>query len=160
MLAVIQSSGDGYTARFERHYKHSVEKVWAFLTENGKLQKWFAELRVEELREGGRILFDMGNGTFEEMRIIELRAPSVLEYTWADDRVRFELYPEGEGCRLVLIETLNRVTDHTPRDLAGWHVCLDVIGALLDEQPLSDRKQQWERWYAEYAQLTKALPQT
>jgi len=152
MLAVLQQTEEGYVARFERHLKHSVEKVWSYLTENDKLKKWFSELQVDDLREGGVIKFDMQDGTFEEMKIIELQLYSVLEYTWAEDRVRFELYPEADGCRLVLIETLNKITDHTPKDLAGWHVCLDVIKALLEERALDSRTSEWEKWYKEYTQ--------
>lgn len=150
MLAVLQRTEVGYAARFERHLKHSVEKAWSYLTENDKLKKWFSELHVDDLREGGVIKFDMQDGTFEEMRIIELRMHSVLEYTWGEDRVRFELYPESDGCRLVLIEKLNSITSHTPRDLAGWHVCLDVIKALLEEQTLDSRQSEWEKWHKEY----------
>lgn len=73
MLAVIQQIENGYIARFERHLKHSVEKVWSSLTENDKLAKWFSELRVDDLREGGIIKFDMQDGTFEELEIIELK---------------------------------------------------------------------------------------
>jgi uncharacterized protein YndB with AHSA1/START domain len=155
MLAVIEQNGDGYIARFERHLKHPVEKVWASLTENDKLKKWFSELEVADLREGGVIKFDMQDGTYEEMRILELKMHSVLEYTWGEDQVRFELYPEPEGCRLVLIEKINQITDHTPRDLAGWHVCLDGIKALLDEQDFGPQKPEWEKWYKDYAAAIK-----
>ncbi|UUZ81910.1 SRPBCC family protein [Paenibacillus sp. P26] len=151
MLAVVQKVEGGYVARFDRHLKHSVEKVWSWLTENDKLGKWFAESRVEDLREGGVIKFDMQDGTFEEMQIIELKMHSVLEYTWGKDRVRFELYPEEGGCHLVLIEKIREITDHTPKDLAGWHVCLDVISALLDGRTL-DRKDEWRAQYEKYVQ--------
>ncbi|UFJ39575.1 ABC transporter substrate-binding protein [Brevibacillus humidisoli] len=134
------------------------EKVWASLTENEQLAKWFPELRMDELREGGVITFDMQDGTFEELRIIEFAMYSVLEYTWGDDQVRFELYPDGEGCRLVLIEKINKITDHTPKDLAGWHVCLDVIEALLDGSTLEDRKNEWEKWHEKYVQVIEKLP--
>ncbi|GAA3403383.1 SRPBCC family protein [Paenibacillus hodogayensis] len=157
MLAVLQQTGDGYVARFERHLKHPVEKVWSFLTENDKLKKWFSELHVDELREGGVIRFDMQDGTFEEMKILDFRLHSVLEYTWGEDRVRFELYPEPDGCRLVLIETITEITDHTPKDLAGWHVCLDVVEALLDDRTLDSRKKEWEARYKEYVQLVDGL---
>ncbi|MED1952515.1 SRPBCC family protein [Brevibacillus centrosporus] len=152
MLAFMQKVENGYIARFERSIKHSVEKVWALLTENDKLAKWFSELSVDDLREGGVIKFDMGDGTFEEMKILELQTQSVLEYTWAEDIVRFELYPEPEGCQLVLIEKITRITDHTPRDLAGWHVCLDVIIALLDGRTIDSRKEEWAKWYEKYVQ--------
>lgn len=63
MLAAIHPHPDGgYTARFERRLKHPVEKVWASLTENDKLKKWFPELRIDDLREGGVVKFDMQNG--------------------------------------------------------------------------------------------------
>jgi len=153
MLAGLQQVPNGHIARFERHLKHSVENVWAYLTENDKLAEWFAELRVDDLREGGVIRFDMQNGTFVEMEIIELQTNAVLEYTWGEDRVRFELSPEPGGCRLVLIEKITKTTDHTPKDLAGWHVCLEVIGALLDGRTLASRKEEWEIWYEKYVEL-------
>ncbi|MFM1655186.1 SRPBCC family protein [Brevibacillus sp. B_LB10_24] len=154
MLADIKKTEDGYIARFERHFRHSVEEVWAFLTENEKLAKWFSELQVEDLREGGLIKFDMQNGTFIDMKILELSMHSVLEYTWGDDIVRFELYPEADGCLLVLIEKLKVMTDHTPKDLAGWHVCLEVISALLDGRTIESRKAEWEKWYEKYVRAT------
>jgi uncharacterized protein YndB with AHSA1/START domain len=150
LLAVVQKVENGYTAHFERCFKHSVEKAWSMLTENEKLSQWFAELRIDNLREGGMIKFDMQDGSFEEMEILELKMYSVLEYTWGEDIVRFELYPEPEGCRLVLIEKIKEITNHTPRDLAGWHVCLDVIHALLDGRTIESREEEWKKWYEEY----------
>ena len=149
MLAVINKADNGYVARFERELQHPAPEVWSYLTNNEKLAKWFPELSVQELRAGGIIKFDMQNGTFEEMKIIEVQAESVLEYTWAEDVVRFELYPNPGGCSLVLIEKISTITDHTPRDLAGWHVCLDVIEALLDGRTV-DRKDEWKKRYEEY----------
>lgn len=156
MLAVVKHTENGYVARFERKLKHSVEKVWSSLTENDKLKKWFSELHVDELREGGVIKFDMQDGTFEELTIVELKLHAVLEYTWGEDQVRFELYPEADGCKLILIEKINQMTNHTPKDLAGWHVCLQVIAALLDGQTVHSREDEWEKWHKEYAQLIAA----
>ncbi|GED70944.1 hypothetical protein BRE01_46460 [Brevibacillus reuszeri] len=150
MLADIQKAEKGFTARFERHLKHSVENVWAYLTENEKLARWFSELSVDDLREGGSIKFDMQNGTFEEMKITALDMQAVLEFTWGEDLVRFELYPEAEGCLLVFKEYINQMTSHTPKDLAGWHVCLDVIAALLDEREVVSRMEEWKKWYEQY----------
>lgn len=156
LLALIQKVENGYTAKYERHFKHSVEKVWSYLTDNDKLPQWFSELRVDELLEGGVIKFDMGDGTFEEMRILELKMHSVLEYTWGEDIVRFELSPEQDGCLLVLIEKIHTITDHTPRDLAGWHVCLDVIASLLNGDAI-ERKEEWKKWYEKYIQVVNQV---
>ncbi|GIN59007.1 hypothetical protein J8TS2_33260 [Lederbergia ruris] len=150
MIATIKQVDDGYMARFERHFKHPVERVWAMLTENEKLKLWFPELAIEELREGGIIQFDMQDGTYEKMTITDYSPKSVLEFTWADDLVRFELYEESAGCFCIMKEKLQTITEHTPRDLAGWHVCLDVIQALLDGRVIESRKQEWEKWYEQY----------
>ncbi|WP_103110827.1 SRPBCC family protein [Brevibacillus reuszeri] len=157
MLAGIQKTDEGFTARFDRHLKHSVESVWAYLTENEKLATWFSELSVDDLREGGSIKFDMQDGTFEEMMITALETCSVLEYTWGEDLVHFELYPEAEGCLLVLKEYITKLTSHTPRDLAGWHVCLDVIAALLDEREIPSRQEEWKKWYEQYVKAVETI---
>lgn len=157
MSAVIETVGTGFHVRLERRLEHAVKEVWSWLTENGKLSRWFPELRVENLREGGLIMFDMQNGTFEQMEITKLISLSVLEYTWDEDRVRFELYPDHNGCRLVFTEELNRVTEHTPRDIAGWDVCLDVIEALMDGREIVSRKDIWQSKYERYAKVFKEL---
>lgn len=156
-IAHIQKAEQGYMATFERSLKHPVQQVWSFLTENDRLQQWFPELIVDELIEGGTIRFDMGDGSFEKMTILELKPLSVLEYTWDKDRVRFELSGTDGGCRLVFIEKLAKITDHTPRDLAGWHVCLDVIAALLDDKAVVSRKEEWEKWHVEYREAVSML---
>jgi uncharacterized protein YndB with AHSA1/START domain len=156
MLANIEKTEIGYLARFERDYKHSVQEVWSWLTENEKLAKWFPELRVDELKAGGFYKFDMQDGTFEELEIVDYKELSVLEFMWSGkDTVRFELFDEPNGCRLILKEKLEVITDHTPKDLAGWHVCLDVIEALMDGKTFESRKEVWKEWYEKYLQLVK-----
>lgn len=156
MIAEITKAGSGYSVRYERNLNHNAVKVWSMLTDNNQLQKWFSELRVDELRVGGLIKFDMGDGTFEEMEILELKTNSLLEYTWGEDIVRFELEQEGEeGCQLVLIEKVKEITDHTPKDLAGWHVCLDVIEALLDGREIGSREEAWKILYQEYLKIVE-----
>ncbi|MBY3624685.1 SRPBCC family protein [Acinetobacter sp. CUI P1] len=157
MIANLKKAEDHYVARFERQLNHSASEIWSFLTENEKLALWFTELRVEDLREGGLIKFDMQNGTFEEMRITALQHESVLEFMWAEDSVRFELYPNSDGCLLVLNETIQTLTPHTPRDLAGWHVCLDVIQHLLDGTTLESRETEWNVWYEQYREAISKL---
>jgi uncharacterized protein YndB with AHSA1/START domain len=150
MIADLKQTPTGTIARFERHWKHSVEEVWSYLTDNDKLAKWFTELQVEELREGGVIRFNMPDGTFLTLQILDFVPHSILEFTWAEDQVRFELQPESDGCRLLLIEKITKITSHTPKDLAGWHVCLDVIEALLDDRTLESREVEWKAWFEKY----------
>ncbi|WP_026582292.1 SRPBCC family protein [Bacillus sp. J33] len=150
MIASLEKAENGYIAHFARKLDHPREDVWAMLTDNSCLKKWFPELHVEELKKGGKIKFDMGDGSFEEMEILGLEQLAILEYTWGDDIVRFELEEENSSTQLRLIEKITEITDHTPRDLAGWHVCLDVISRLLDGKNTVSRKEEWEKWYEEY----------
>ncbi|MCJ8008576.1 SRPBCC family protein [Lederbergia wuyishanensis] len=157
MLAKLQKTEHSYLAQFDRYLNHPVDDVWAMLTDNDKLAQWFSELRVKDLRKGGAYTFNMGDGSLIEVSILELKMHSILEFTWADDVVRFELLPEAEGCQLILKEKINKMTDHTPRDLAGWHVCLDVINALLDGKTIQNRKVEWEKWYPKYVEAVDAI---
>ncbi|MBO0961395.1 SRPBCC family protein [Neobacillus sp. MM2021_6] len=157
MIASIKKVEQGWIAQFERQLNHSVEETWSWLTDNEKLVKWFPELQVGGLQEGGFMQFDMQNGTFEKLSITELNPNSVLEFDWWADSVRFEIMPEAEGCQLILKERIETITDHTPRDLAGWHLCLDVIKALMDAQSIEWRAEEWKKWYEEYVKHVNAL---
>ncbi|ETI69955.1 SRPBCC family protein [Neobacillus vireti] len=159
MIAKIEKKEIGCIARFERHLEHSVEEVWSWLTENEKLAQWFNELQVGELREGGFMRFDMPDGTVEELEITELKKHAVFEFSWWVDSVRFELAIESNGCKLVLIERIEKITDHTPKDLAGWHVCLDVIVALMDGRTIA-RMEEWKKWFEEYKQVIGEVTQS
>jgi uncharacterized protein YndB with AHSA1/START domain len=155
MIATIQKENTIYTARFERHFHHSVEEVWSMLTDNEKLQQWFNELEVADLRIGGLIKFDMQDGTFIDMEILDYEPFKVLAFEWGKDTARFELYSVSEGCQLTFIETLSSFTEHTIKDLAGWHVCLDVIESLLDGRTILSREEEWKTWYMKYKELLK-----
>ena len=76
--------------------------------------------------------FYIPNVMDEKLKILDLKLNSVLEFDWFGDVIRFVLYPENDGCRLILLEKVKTITEQTKKDLAGWHVCLDVIIALLD----------------------------
>ncbi|MHA6529144.1 SRPBCC family protein [Paenibacillus sp. BAC0078] len=155
MIATLQTARKGVTATFERHFKHPVDKVWAMLTENALLAKWFPELSIQELSAGGVIKFDMQDGSFIELEITDVKTNSILEYTWGNDLVRFELDAEPEGSSLLLVESILEITDHTAKDLSGWHVCLDVISVLLDGEELQNRRQVWEQQFVEYTRLVE-----
>ncbi|MFJ8526491.1 SRPBCC family protein [Bacillus sp. NPDC094106] len=124
MLALIEKRDNEYVAQFNRLLHYSVEQVWAVLTENEKLTRWMPNLHVEDLRKGGMIKFDMmdGSGEFIDIDILECQINSVLEFTWGEDRVRFEIHKNPEGCLFVLKEFIHEINDHTPKDLSGWHI--------------------------------------
>ena len=156
MIATIQKENGNYIARYERQFQQSVEAVWAMLTDNEKLKLWFDELEIVDLRVDGLIQFDMQDGSFEDMKILDYVPLKTLAFEWGEDFVRFELSPMSDGCQLIFIETISTITDHTPKDLAGWHVCLDVIQALLDKDSIT-REDEWKVWFEKYKELLNNL---
>lgn len=156
MIAEITQTENGYLVRFERKLNHSIEAAWAMLTDNEQLERWFQELRVGELREGGHMKFNLPEVIDQELEISELIPLSVLEFDWFGDSVRFELYSDENGCTLILKEKISAITEQTKKDIAGWHVCLDVIEALLDRRVIQ-RDEEWKKCYEKYTKLLSDL---
>lgn len=92
MLAVVEKFEDGYVATYNRTLHHSVEKIWAILTENGNLQKWMPNLQVVDLRKGGMIKFNMNDGTGKsiDISIIDFKKLEYLQYEWGEGWVGFD----------------------------------------------------------------------
>lgn len=150
---VLEQVGDRWMLRFERVLPHPPEKVWRALVEEEHLAVWFPTTIEGELRAGARLEFRFRG---EEMppssgAMIECEAPRVLEFTWGfteedrdqPERSRFELTPEGSGCRLTLTTTYDRV-GKSARDAAGWHVCFDLLEEHLAGRPPTPHSP--ERW--------------
>jgi hypothetical protein len=84
--------------------------------------------------------------------------PSLLEYTWETDLLRWSLLAVDSGTRLTLEHTVSE-PDWLPRVAAGWHLCLDVAERLLDGSPVPPIRGEaamshgWERLHETYAEL-------
>lgn len=157
MRAELTQQEQGYRAVFERRLEHGTGEIWSMLTDNSRLQQWFDELRMGETGKGGKLIFDSGNGAAEELEITDYEEGRVLAFQWWADHVRFEVEEEGTGTSVLrLIETIQRITPQTAKDLAGWHVCLDAIGAILDDEGI-DRESEWQHWHEEYKRLLTSM---
>ncbi|ANC07987.1 MULTISPECIES: SRPBCC family protein [Bacillus] len=150
MIAEIRKLTDGYIVKFERQFPYTAEEVWSVLTENSKLKKWMSNLQIESLNTGGIIKFDMMDGSFINIDILECQLNSVLEFTWDKDRVRFEIHKEENGTLLFLKEYIHELTDHTPRDIAGWHICLNLFSYVLEGEEKEFSKDEWQQWFEIY----------
>jgi uncharacterized protein YndB with AHSA1/START domain len=131
--------------RFERRPPHSPEKVWRALTEPEHLAAWFPT-DIEGERAAGaplHLVFREGEGPTLDGEMLAYSPPSALEVRWEDETLRFDLEPEGEGTRLVFVNTFDEL-GKAARDAAGWDVCLDRLRCHLDgeEAPWVPR----ERW--------------
>lgn len=122
--------------RIERRLAHPPEKVWRAVTQPEHFFQWYPMHTGEmELREGGAIRFDDGEGTSYEGVVTEFDPPRVFAFREADDLLRIELRPDGEGCLLIFTHTFDD-RSWAAHTAAGWHRCLDALGMLLDGRPV------------------------
>jgi uncharacterized protein YndB with AHSA1/START domain len=138
-------SGEIAVIAFERRLRHSVEVVWAALTEPQELTAWLGQ-GVLEPREGGQISIRTGpvdqparQGLISG-RVLAWDPPRVLEHEWSQPGldvsvVRYELEAEGSGTVLRLTHRRS-VRPGATGGRAGWHAYLDRLGAHLDGQPV------------------------
>ncbi|HCU48251.1 MAG TPA: ATPase [Micromonosporaceae bacterium] len=132
------ASGDRWTLVFVRDLRHPPEKVWAALTEPEELNEWAPYLADRNLGTVGDATLTMIDGDkAEDLQATVTRAepPRLLEYTWGQDLLRWELTPTRTGTRLTLSHTLEDL-QWAPKVAAGWHICLDVADLLLDGKPI------------------------
>ncbi|WP_435206693.1 SRPBCC family protein [Micromonospora sp. bgisy143] len=136
--AYTEHAGGGATLVFVRDLRHPPTAVWAALTDPAQLAQWAPFLADRDLGSPGAAVLTLVDGeTTADQTAVVRRAepPHLLEYTWGDDLLRWELTPSGDGTRLTLRHT---VADRgvLPMVAAGWHLCLDVADRLLDGDPV------------------------
>jgi uncharacterized protein YndB with AHSA1/START domain len=135
--------------RLERELRDPPVVVWHALTERDQLRAWFP---CDVILSGGRwevgatITFPFRSEAHDLTltgEVLEVEEPRVLAFTWGDDALRFELSPEGDGTRLVLIDELP--PDAAARNAAGWEQCLDRLAGV---EPEADG---WQPRFERYA---------
>ena len=155
MDGTLVREGELYAVRFERRLAHPIEKVWRAVSEPEELRQWFPDGGVEiDLTVGGKVRFaaegwdDDNELVPREGTVTRLDPPRLLEFTWGDDPVRFELTPEGDGCVLVFMQIFEGKAA-APRLAAGWTICLANLDALLDGTAAAAAD--WFPLYEQYA---------
>jgi uncharacterized protein YndB with AHSA1/START domain len=137
--ATLDEIGGKAVLRFERRLAHPPEKVFRAISDPAELAHWFPASVELELRPGAPIRFTFEQVDFEAPggEVLEADPPKLLAYTWGDSVLRWEVVPEGAGCRLHFTHTLGggeawggRLA--AARHAAGWDVCLAALAARLD----------------------------
>ncbi|MEU1902170.1 SRPBCC family protein [Nocardiopsis dassonvillei] len=115
---------------FTRRYPHPLPAVWAALTTDEALSRWFCEATVDA-REGGSLTVTLPGEEPQTLPITEFAPPHVLAFHWDGEDLRWTLEEDGDGCVLRLSNT---VADPawTANTAAGWDVCLQALAAVLD----------------------------
>ena len=154
MHGQLERIEDRWQLRFTRTLPHPPEKVWRALTEAEHLAAWFpAEIHGERAAGASlRFVFSEGEGPPSDGEMIVFDPPSLLEFRWGDELLRFELEAREGETFLTFLNTFDEL-GKAARDAAGWHACLDLLGYHLDgEEPPWTSMERWEevhRWYVE-----------
>ncbi len=124
----IRPLGEGRSSiRIERGLRFPAERVWRALTDPAEVERWFV---------GPVAWTPFAGETFEAMgmqvRVTEVDPPHRL--TWevgADERYRYELTPDGDGCRLTFVHEMGSEMGPPEQFAAGWDIYLGRLHAHL-----------------------------
>lgn len=145
MEGELNTTNDGYKARFERVLDHPVEKVWDALSEQEHIEAWLGVVEFQA-EPGGDFVTEHDEGEVVEDHILRFEPPHLLEHTWweelnPDGVVRWELEPHPDGCLLTLTYTAPvESSDDWARDMAGWQTIIELLTAYLDGVPVSEHQ--------------------
>jgi uncharacterized protein YndB with AHSA1/START domain len=135
--ATVEHGDDRWTLVFVRELRHPPATVWTALTDPAEIGQWAPFTAARDLGHPGAVTLTMVDGDEKADlpgRVLRAEPPSLLEYTWGDDLLRWELEPSGDGTRLVLRHT-SAERGGEAMVAAGWHLCAVVLGRLLDGDP-------------------------
>jgi uncharacterized protein YndB with AHSA1/START domain len=158
--AEVQKAGDSWTLVLVRELRHPPTKVWQALTEPEHLREWAPFDADKSLASTGTVkLSTVGAPAPQVSETVVKRAepPKLLQYSWGDNDLRWQLEPLGKGTRLTLWHNIDR--RYISWGAAGWHICFDVLDAHLAGEPIGRmvgmetmKFDGWQRLQKEYAQ--------
>ena len=156
--AEVRKDGEKWTLVLVRDLRHPPVKVWQALTDPAELREWAPFDADRSLAAVGPVkLSTVGMPTpqVSETRVTRADAPTVLQYQWGGNEMRWQLEPLGHGTRLTLWHNIDR--GFISMGAAGWHICFDVLDRFLAAEPLGRivggeaMKFDWPRLNVEYA---------
>lgn len=164
--ARVQKEGDVWTLVLIRDLRHPPALVWEALTEPEHLRQWAPFDAERSLTTPGTVrLTTVGAPTpmVAEGTVRRADAPHLLEYSWGEGTLRWELEEQAEGTRLKLWHNIDR--NFISWGAAGWHVCIDVLDHHLRGEPLGRivgpdalRLDGWQRLQSDYARQFEVMP--
>lgn len=158
--ARVQKDGERWTLVLVRDLAHPPARVWEALTQPEHLREWAPFDADRSLAATGPVkLTTVGAPAAQvaECTVKRADAPTLLEYTWGGQELRWALEPKADGgTRLTLWHNIDR--RFISMGAAGWHVCLDVLDRALRGHPIGRivgmdamKFGGWQRLNAEYA---------
>lgn len=157
--AEVSKDGERWTLVLVRELRHPPRQVWKALTDPASLREWAPFDASRSLAAVGPVdISTVGTPKpqVSQSRVTHADEPRLLEYSWGDQPLRWQLEPIQAGTRLTLWHGIAR--GFISMGAAGWHICLDVLERLVAGDPIGRivggeaMKFDWQRLNAEYAQ--------
>jgi hypothetical protein len=152
--AQVRKDGEKWTLILVRELRHAPEKVWQALTDPAHLREWApfeADGSLDTVGAAVNLTW-VGTGRPTLTTVTRADAPDLLEY----GDIRWELEALGDGTRLTLWHKIDR--RFISWGAAGWHICFDVLDALISGTPIGRiaggdamRFAGWQRLNGEYS---------
>ena len=167
-VAQLRKEGEKWTLVLVKELRHSREKVWQAITQPEHLREWAPFDADGSLATAGTTVKLTTVGApgphITETVVKRAEAPELLEYSWGDFNMRWELEAVGSGTRLTLWTNIGR--PFVAMGAASWQICFDVLDHLLSGTPIGRiagpvamKFDGWQRLHAEYAsQFGVAVP--
>lgn len=128
-----ESDATSSTLRFVRDLAHPPEVVWSAITKANQLQKWLPYSIDRDIDSEGPAILTMNDGSEPptyDITVSRVEPGRLVEYTWGESVLVWEIQAAGSGSRVVLLHTVPNPEWVTPA-AAGWHMCLDLAELML-----------------------------
>ena len=108
------------------------QTIFRFLSTSEGISSWFPQLSMDQDNNKQFIQFDMGDGTFEKMMLLDFKTNEQIAYEWATGKITFELEEVEQGTKLTLHESLPLDFPGIPQDFTGWYVQMKNIKSISE----------------------------
>lgn len=112
--------------------KADKKAVFHHLATTDGISAWFPQLSIDQKEDEQLVLFDMGDGTFQKMQLLDYKTDEHISYEWATGKVEFLLEEMDAGTRLILMEELPLDFNAIPEDFTGWYVQMKNIKSVTE----------------------------
>lgn len=135
----VSIDGDDTVVSFPRVLPYPVEKVWEAITDPEMLAQWTPYTADRNLsRTGDAVITMLTEDGAPEMSlpvtVHVVETARRLEHEWGPDELVWDLTSVEDGTRVVLTQR-SRAEGMASALAAGWHLCFDVLDALLAGEP-------------------------
>jgi uncharacterized protein YndB with AHSA1/START domain len=130
--ATLSNDAGRWVLRMTRELTHPVGRVWPKLTEPDQLALWSPVVPDRTLDSTGPATSrEAPDAPVVDAEVLRCDPPRELVHRWGDQLLRWTLTPTPTGSRLTLEHTFDDPSQQGSYG-GGWHICLAVLGAVLD----------------------------